>query len=232
MESNNTTVGTAKKTLRCHNYFVNGVCKLGDNCEYLHIYPPHFKTELCRHYLNYGNCNQGDLCNFIHQDAPSEPRIKTELCRNYFNYGKCKHGDLCNFIHQNASSEKKISNLQTKNRRGKKNPQTKIKKEINPYFNEINEINETNETNETNEINKRKTSVSSTSTNALSISAISSISSVSSSSSKVKSTYFNKSNIEKYVNVNRNNDYNYDNKLNEILGDFIKMMTPIHSLPL
>lgn len=151
----------------------------------------------CYNYFINGLCLFGDKYIYSHIYPP---HFKTKLCRHYLKYGKCNQGDLCNFIHQNKIIEKKISNLQQSNPQQSKSI---YEKKTQTKIKKNNDI-------EFNTIINRK--VSSSSTNSLS--SISSKNSLSSISSNTSSS--------KYLN----NDNNCDDKLNNILKNFIITMTP------
>ncbi|TKY88070.1 hypothetical protein EX895_003166 [Sporisorium graminicola] len=76
-----------KRTVCKH--WLRGLCKKGDQCDYLHEYDMRRIPE-CRFYATFGFCNSGDDCLYLHVD----PAIKRRECEKY-NRGFCPKGPLC-----------------------------------------------------------------------------------------------------------------------------------------
>lgn len=76
-----------KRTVCKH--WLRGLCKKGDQCDYLHEYDMR-KIPECRFYATFGFCNSGDDCLYLHVD----PAIKRRECERY-NRGFCPKGPLC-----------------------------------------------------------------------------------------------------------------------------------------
>ena len=73
-----------KRTVCKH--WLRGLCKKGDQCDYLHEYDMRRIPE-CRFYATFGFCNSGDDCLYLHVDAA----IKRRECEKY-NRGFCPKG--------------------------------------------------------------------------------------------------------------------------------------------
>ncbi|PWN50828.1 hypothetical protein IE53DRAFT_329561 [Violaceomyces palustris] len=76
-----------KRTVCKH--WLRGLCKKGDQCDYLHEYDLRRMPE-CRFFATFGFCNNGDECLYLHV----EPYIKRRECENY-NRGFCPKGPDC-----------------------------------------------------------------------------------------------------------------------------------------
>lgn len=76
-----------KRTVCKH--WLRGLCKKGDQCDYLHEYDMRRIPE-CRFYATFGFCNSGDDCLYLHVDAA----IKRRECEKY-NRGFCPKGPNC-----------------------------------------------------------------------------------------------------------------------------------------
>eukprot|EP01117_Protostelium_nocturnum_P015343 TRINITY_DN5940_c0_g1_i1.p1 TRINITY_DN5940_c0_g1~~TRINITY_DN5940_c0_g1_i1.p1 ORF type:complete len:660 (+),score=285.80 TRINITY_DN5940_c0_g1_i1:127-2106(+) len=70
-------------------FFMNGACKAGDECTFLHEGSPPKKEEICK-FFKTGSCLKGEECVFSHD-------LKTEPCK-YFQVGNCTNKD-CPYGH-------------------------------------------------------------------------------------------------------------------------------------
>lgn len=73
-------------------HWLRGLCKKGDECEYLHIYDPS-RMPVCHFYATHGECNDKD-CIFAHRQTESG----AESCPHYAR-GFCRHGTSCRQKH-------------------------------------------------------------------------------------------------------------------------------------
>lgn len=73
-----------KRTVCKH--WLRGLCKKGDQCDYLHEYDLRRIPE-CRFYATFGFCNSGDDCLYLHVDKA----VKRRECENY-RRGFCPKG--------------------------------------------------------------------------------------------------------------------------------------------
>ena len=73
-------------------HWLRGLCKKGDNCDYLHKYDPDRMPD-CWYFSNFGECNTKD-CTFKH----ARPEDKTSDCP-WYGRGFCKHGPRCHHRH-------------------------------------------------------------------------------------------------------------------------------------
>lgn len=80
-----------EKSVVC-KHWLRGLCKKGDDCEFLHLYDMEKMPE-CHFYTNFGECNNED-CKFLHID----PDSKKKDCL-WFARGFCKHGPTCRSRH-------------------------------------------------------------------------------------------------------------------------------------
>ncbi|KOS14140.1 cleavage and polyadenylation specificity factor [Malassezia pachydermatis] len=70
-------------------HWLRGLCKKGDQCDYLHEYDLRRMPE-CRFYATFGFCNSADECLYIHID----PSVKRRACERY-ERGFCELGPHC-----------------------------------------------------------------------------------------------------------------------------------------
>ena len=75
-------INEAKKHTIVCTHWLRGLCKKGENCEFLHSYDPN-KMPIWKYYQN-GNC-KNENWQYLHQDA----RIKRSECP-YYEKGFCK----------------------------------------------------------------------------------------------------------------------------------------------
>ena len=80
-----------KRTVCKH--WLRGLCKKGDNCDYLHEYDLRRMPE-CRFFATFGYCNSGDECLYLHVDT----KAKVRECENY-RRGFCPKGPTCEKKH-------------------------------------------------------------------------------------------------------------------------------------
>lgn len=80
-----------KRTVCKH--WLRGLCKKGDNCDYLHEYDLRRMPE-CRFFATFGYCNSGDECLYLHVDT----KAKVRECENY-KRGFCSKGPRCEKKH-------------------------------------------------------------------------------------------------------------------------------------
>lgn len=80
-----------EKTVVC-KHWLRGLCKKGDDCEFLHEYNLKKMPE-CWFFAKYGEC-QNSECLYLHID----PNSKSKLCPWYAR-GFCKHGPMCRNKH-------------------------------------------------------------------------------------------------------------------------------------
>lgn len=80
-----------KRTVCKH--WLRGLCKKGDNCDYLHEYDLRRMPE-CRFFATFGYCNSGDECLYLHV----EQKAKVRECENY-KRGFCPKGPKCEKKH-------------------------------------------------------------------------------------------------------------------------------------
>lgn len=80
-----------KRTVCKH--WLRGLCKKGDNCDYLHEYDLRRMPE-CRFFATFGYCNSGDECLYLHVDH----KAKVRECENY-KRGFCQKGPKCEKKH-------------------------------------------------------------------------------------------------------------------------------------
>ena len=69
-------------------FWLNGECKRGSNCPYLHFYDRD-KAPICNTFAKDGICPRGDSCDFRHENHLNDRR--QEECP-YFELGFCKLG--------------------------------------------------------------------------------------------------------------------------------------------
>lgn len=74
-------------------HWLKGLCKKGDECDYLHEYNLRKMSE-CQFYNQNGYCQNGDECLYVHVKEDS----KLPLCDDY-NAGFCEKGPRCNKRH-------------------------------------------------------------------------------------------------------------------------------------
>ncbi|KAE8234908.1 hypothetical protein CF326_g26 [Tilletia indica] len=70
-------------------HWLRGLCKKGENCDYLHEYDMRRMPE-CRFFASFGFCPSGDECLYLHVD----PKAKVRECE-HFRRGFCPKGPLC-----------------------------------------------------------------------------------------------------------------------------------------
>ena len=70
-------------------HWLKGLCKKGDECDYLHEYNLRKMSE-CQFYNQNGYCQNGDECLYVHVKEDS----KLPLCEDY-NAGFCEKGPRC-----------------------------------------------------------------------------------------------------------------------------------------
>lgn len=75
-------------------HWVRGLCKKGDDCEYLHQYDM-AKMPLCQFYSKTGECAKGDDCPFLHLDVGN----KVTICP-WYKRGFCRNGADCKNTHK------------------------------------------------------------------------------------------------------------------------------------
>lgn len=72
-------------------FYIQGVCRDGNNCTMSHDILPPRKLEVCRYYM-IDRCTKGNRCNFMHGDFP---------CKFYHTEGlNCSKGNECKFSHE------------------------------------------------------------------------------------------------------------------------------------
>lgn len=74
-------------------HWLKGLCKKGDECDYLHEYNLRKMSE-CQFYNQNGYCQNGDECLYVHVKEDS----KLPLCEDY-NAGFCEKGPRCGKRH-------------------------------------------------------------------------------------------------------------------------------------
>ncbi|KAJ9662495.1 RNA-binding component of cleavage and polyadenylation factor [Neophaeococcomyces mojaviensis] len=74
-------------------HWLKGLCKKGDDCDYLHEYNLRKMSE-CQFYNQNGYCQNGDECLYVHVKEDS----KLPLCEDY-NAGFCEKGPRCDKRH-------------------------------------------------------------------------------------------------------------------------------------
>ncbi|KAK5940452.1 RNA-binding component of cleavage and polyadenylation factor [Knufia obscura] len=74
-------------------HWLKGLCKKGDECDYLHEYNLRKMSE-CQFYNQNGYCQNGDECLYVHVKEDS----KLPLCNDY-NAGFCEKGPRCGKRH-------------------------------------------------------------------------------------------------------------------------------------
>lgn len=74
-------------------HWLKGLCKKGDECDYLHEYNLRKMSE-CQFYNQNGYCQNGDECLYVHVKEDS----KLPLCDDY-NAGFCEKGPRCGKRH-------------------------------------------------------------------------------------------------------------------------------------
>ncbi|XP_010641024.1 cleavage and polyadenylation specificity factor subunit 4 isoform X3 [Fukomys damarensis] len=82
---------SGEKTVVC-KHWLRGLCKKGDQCEFLHEYDM-TKMPECYFYSKFGECSNKE-CPFLHID----PESKIKDCP-WYDRGFCKHGPLCRHRH-------------------------------------------------------------------------------------------------------------------------------------
>uniref|UniRef100_A0A8C9PUV3 Cleavage and polyadenylation specificity factor subunit 4 n=1 Tax=Spermophilus dauricus TaxID=99837 RepID=A0A8C9PUV3_SPEDA len=82
---------SGEKTVVC-KHWLRGLCKKGDQCEFLHEYDM-TKMPECYFYSKFGKCSNKE-CPFLHID----PESKIKDCP-WYDRGFCKHGPLCRHRH-------------------------------------------------------------------------------------------------------------------------------------
>uniref|UniRef100_A0A8C3T3R4 Cleavage and polyadenylation specificity factor subunit 4 n=1 Tax=Chelydra serpentina TaxID=8475 RepID=A0A8C3T3R4_CHESE len=82
---------SGEKTVVC-KHWLRGLCKRGDECEFLHEYDM-TKMPECYFYSKFGECSNRE-CPFLHIDPAS--RVKD--CP-WYDRGFCKQGPLCKYKH-------------------------------------------------------------------------------------------------------------------------------------
>ena len=87
----NLLVGKRRRTVVC-KHWLRGLCKRGDECDFLHVYDPSRMPE-CLFFVHYGECTNKD-CIFLH----TRPDEKSNECPWYAR-GFCKHGAMCRNRH-------------------------------------------------------------------------------------------------------------------------------------
>merc|ERR1712179_154115 len=80
------------KTIVC-KHWLRGLCKKGDQCEFLHEYDMSKMPE-CYFYARFGRCDNKD-CQYQHID----PADKIKDCP-WYDRGFCKHGAMCKHRHR------------------------------------------------------------------------------------------------------------------------------------
>lgn len=88
LPAGSTALRDANKRTVC-KHWLRGLCKKGDQCDYLHEYDMRRIPE-CRFYATFGFCNSGDDCLYLHV----HPAIKRRECEKY-NRGFCPKGPNC-----------------------------------------------------------------------------------------------------------------------------------------
>lgn len=74
-------------------HWLKGLCKKGDECDYLHEYNLRKMSE-CQFYNQNGYCQNGDECLYVHVKEDS----KLPVCEDY-NAGFCEKGPRCSKRH-------------------------------------------------------------------------------------------------------------------------------------
>lgn len=82
---------SGEKSTVC-KHWLRGLCKKGDNCQYLHEYNLR-KMPVCSFFSTHGACNSGDECQFLHLD----PSRTVKECVWYAR-GFCKLGTFSAFL--------------------------------------------------------------------------------------------------------------------------------------
>uniref|UniRef100_A0A3Q3W1M4 Cleavage and polyadenylation specificity factor subunit 4 n=1 Tax=Mola mola TaxID=94237 RepID=A0A3Q3W1M4_MOLML len=82
---------SGEKTVVC-KHWLRGLCKKGDQCEFLHEYDM-TKMPECYFYSKFGECSNKE-CPFLHID----PESKIKDCP-WYDRGFCKHGPDCRHRH-------------------------------------------------------------------------------------------------------------------------------------
>nr|XP_033817361.1 putative cleavage and polyadenylation specificity factor subunit 4-like protein isoform X2 [Geotrypetes seraphini] len=82
---------SGEKTVVC-KHWLRGLCKKGDQCEFLHEYDM-TKMPECFFYSKFGECSNKE-CPFLHID----PALKIKDCP-WYDRGFCKHGPACKHRH-------------------------------------------------------------------------------------------------------------------------------------
>jgi len=78
-------------------YFINGACRLGNQCPFRHVAGE--KSVVCKHWLR-GLCKKGDQCEFLHEyDLNKMPE-----CYFFSKYNACSNRD-CPFRHIDPESK-------------------------------------------------------------------------------------------------------------------------------
>lgn len=80
-----------RRTVVC-KHWLRGLCKRGDDCDFLHVYDPSRMPE-CLFFVHYAECTNKD-CIFLHTRADE----KKNECP-WYQRGFCKHGALCKSRH-------------------------------------------------------------------------------------------------------------------------------------
>ncbi|KAL3895890.1 MAG: hypothetical protein SGPRY_013402 [Prymnesium sp.] len=91
--------GGIRKREAC-KFFLEGRCKEGENCGFLHQGEPTRRSEACKFFVA-GQCAKGSECLFSHD-------LKSVPCRRYHLDGRCREGEDCRFSHAQLSDSERI----------------------------------------------------------------------------------------------------------------------------
>lgn len=72
INSINTVPNQLKLKQKVCVHWLKGVCRKGNQCEYLHLYVPE-KIPICRFFKERGHCDQQETCVYRHPDKPDDP---------------------------------------------------------------------------------------------------------------------------------------------------------------
>lgn len=86
---NKKSIKQAFKSNQICIFFMNGNCKMGDNCTSSHEILQPRKLDICKFYIR-GDCDKGNRCNYMHNDYP---------CK-FYHKSRCLQGNNCKFSHE------------------------------------------------------------------------------------------------------------------------------------
>ena len=86
--------GTIRRREPCR-FFLEGRCKEGDACGFLHEGSPRRRSDVCKFFIA-GNCHKDKDCLFSHD-------LKSAPCRRLHLDGRCRDGASCRFSHAELS---------------------------------------------------------------------------------------------------------------------------------